>query len=121
LWSLLQIGEKLPGEPTTFRRKNGILVVEEKLLVRLRALKEGLPMRPYIVKFQHYSEGADGSMQSEDMFLCIHAKDRHDAFEKYLHVTDGEQRQNYLTSITGQDKIEAFWDKATWTFVTIPS
>jgi hypothetical protein len=78
-------------------------------------------MKPYIVKFQHYSEGADGNMQSEDMYLCLHAMDRRDAFEKYLHVTDGEQSQNYLVSVTGEDKVEAFWDASSWKFVTIPS
>jgi hypothetical protein len=78
-------------------------------------------MKPYIVKFQHFSEGTDGTMDSEEMYLCLHAENKRDAFEKYLHVTDGEQSQNYLVSVTGEDRIEAFWDAATWKFVTIPS
>ncbi len=65
-------------------------------------------MKPYIVKFQHFSEGVDGTLHSEDMFLCLHATNKRDAFEKYLHVTNGEQSQNFLTSVTGDDKVEAF-------------
>ena len=78
-------------------------------------------MKPYIVKFQHYTEGTDGSTHYEDMYLCLHAKNKRDAFEKYLHVTDGEQRHNYLISVTGEDKIECFWDATMFTFFTIPS
>jgi hypothetical protein len=78
-------------------------------------------MRPYIVKFNHVSESDRGKMNSEEMFLCLHAEDRRDAFEKYIQVTGGEQSQNYFVSVTGEDKIEAFWDRSTWKFFTIPS
>jgi len=111
----------LPGEPTTFRRKNGILVVEEKLLVRPRALREGLRMKPYIVKFNHVSERERGGYDSEEMYLCLHAESRQLAFEKYLHVTGGETHQNYVVSVTDEQKVEAFWDRDAWKFVTIPS
>jgi hypothetical protein len=111
----------LPQEPTTFRRKNGILVVEDRLLVRPRALKEGLHMKPYIVKFQHLSEGMKGDIEREEMFLCLHATDRRGAFEKYLQVTGGEQMQNYFISVTGENKIETYWDRSRWTFFTIPT
>jgi hypothetical protein len=77
-------------------------------------------MKPYIVKFNYLSEDAKGKVTSEEMFLCLHAKDRREAFEKYLQVTGGESRQSYVVSVTGQDKIEAFWSTKDWKFFTIP-
>ena len=78
-------------------------------------------MKPYIVKFKYLTEDIKGAINSEEMFLCLHAEDRRDAFEKYLQVTGGEQRQSYVISVTGEDKIEAFWNASTWSFVTIPT
>ena len=74
--------------------------------------------KPYIVKFYYYDET---SKDQEEMFLCLHAEDRRDAREKYAQVTGGESRNCFLTSVTGPDKIEAFWNRSTWSFVTIPT
>jgi hypothetical protein len=78
-------------------------------------------MRPYIVKFIHSDEQVDGTYVSQEMYLCLSATDKRDAFERYLQVTGGEQRQNMIVSVTGKDKIEAFWSREHWSFFTIPT
>ncbi len=83
--------------------------------------KETVMNKPYIVKFNYVTEDAKGAFNSEEMFLCLHADDRRDAFEKYLQVTGGEQRQCYIVSVVGPDKIEAFWDRSLWKLVPIPT
>jgi hypothetical protein len=90
--------------------------IRRKLLLLVRALKEMLQMKPYIMKFMHSDDGNP----AEEMFLCIHAKDRRHAQERYVAITGGESRGNALVSVTGSDKIEAFWNRDTWSFVTIP-
>jgi hypothetical protein len=77
-------------------------------------------MKPYIAKFQYFSEDKFGQLDREDMFLCLNAEDRRAAREKFVAVTGGESRQCFLVSITGPDKIEAFWDRSMWTFTTVP-
>ena len=74
-------------------------------------------MHPYIVKFMHSDDGSP----AEEMFLCLHAWDRRGARERYVAITGGEDRGNALVSVTGEDKIEAFWNRSTWSFVTIPT
>jgi hypothetical protein len=44
-------------------------------------------MKPFIVKFNYVTESERGKFNTEEMFLCLHADDRRDAFEKYLQVT----------------------------------
>ncbi len=78
-------------------------------------------MKPFIVKFNYVTESERGKYTTEEMFLCLHGDDRRDAFEKYLQVTGGESRQCYIVSVVGPDKIEAFWDRSLWRFVTIPT
>ena len=73
-------------------------------------------MKPYIVKFLHSDDGSP----AEEMFLCFHAKDRRHAQERYVSITGGEHNGNALVSVTGPDKIEAFWDRSLWKFFTIP-
>ncbi len=75
-------------------------------------------MTPYIVKFNHLDDDMTGN--GEEVFLCIHASDRRDAAEKFWSITGGESRGNFLVSVTGEDKIEAFWLSRDWKFVTIP-
>ena len=78
-------------------------------------------MKPFIVKLNYVTESERGKFNTEEMFLCLHAEDRRDAFEKYLQVIGGEQRQCYIVSVIVPDKIEAFWDRSLWRFVTIPT
>ena len=75
-------------------------------------------MKPYIVKFNYVTEDANGAFNSEEMFLCLHGEDRRDAFEKYLQVTGGETRQCYVVSVIDETKVEMFWDRSTWSFMT---
>lgn len=74
-------------------------------------------MKPYIVKFYHIEEGSE----KEEMFIALHAKTNRDAMEKYVTVAGGEYRDNYLISVTGKDKIEAFWNRDDWKFYTVPT
>ncbi len=74
-------------------------------------------MKPYIVKFYHIEEGAE----KEEMFIALHSEDYRGAMEKYVAVTGGEYRGNYLISVTGKEKIEAFWNRDDWKFYTIPN
>jgi hypothetical protein len=75
-------------------------------------------MKPYIVKFNYVTESERGKFNTEEMFLCLHAEDRRDAFEKYLQVTGGETRQCYVVSVIDETKVEMFWDRSTWSFMT---
>ena len=74
--------------------------------------------KPYIVKFNYVTETDRGKMNSEEMFLCLHADDHREAFEKYLQVSGGETRQCYIVSVIDDNKIEMFWDRSTWSFMT---
>ena len=77
-------------------------------------------MKPYIVKFNWVTETDRGKMNSEEMFLCLHAENPRDAFEKYLQVTGGESRQCYFVTINANG-IELFRDRDSGKFFTIPT
>ena len=78
-------------------------------------------MKPYIVKFFHLDEDIEGTVHREDMYLCLHAETNRDAMEKYVQVTGGEHNQDYLISVTGESKVEQFWNRDDWKFYTIPT
>jgi hypothetical protein len=112
---------KIARRSDDFQENRWYTSSKRKATRRAKSLEGRTTMKPYIVKFRHVDEGVDGTLRSEEMYLCLHDEDRRGAFEKYLQVTGGEQMQNYFISVTGEDKIEAFWDASTWKFVTIPS
>ena len=74
-------------------------------------------MEPYIIKFRHHGD----ALQTAEMSLCLHAPHRRLAAELFWEVTGGMERNNELISITGSDRIEAFWVRQQWKFVTIPA
>jgi hypothetical protein len=74
-------------------------------------------MRAYIVKFNHSDDDSD---KPEGMFLCLYADSKRDAAEKFWQITGGESRNNFLVSVTGDNRIECYWDNKTWRFFTIP-
>lgn len=74
-------------------------------------------MNPYIIKFKHHGD----ALQTNEMQLCLHAPNCMLAAELFWDVTGGMDRNNELISITGSDRIEAFWQPKQWKFVTIPA
>jgi hypothetical protein len=72
---------------------------------------------PYIVRFTHAND--DGG-PIEEMFLCLHADSIVLAAEKFWSMLGGVGQPNVLVSIKTEMGVEAYYDRQSGKFVTIP-
>jgi hypothetical protein len=73
--------------------------------------------RSFVIKFNHANDD-DGPV--EEMFLCLHADSIVLAAEKFWSMLGGIGQPNTLVSIRTEMGVEAYYDRSSGRFVTVP-